>query len=186
MNLLTWIRNNKLAFALYCLIALAATSAIWNWYKPQPTIQRQFAPAPEAKETAQIERETVPVKSIQAINKEKAAKRLNLPPSVKEDKSKAVTSTAEVTTKEGRIIAANILDTSTGVSEIYTKEEKSFFGFPSNKEIGIRYGASTEGMEGNIYGRWQFLRAGNAYLGAYGEIDTSAKAKAMVDLSFQW
>jgi len=81
-----------------------------------------------------------------------------------------------------------VLDTKTGESKLIAKQQPvPFIDFENKKEIGVRYGATIKnGMEADIYGRWDFLRIGNVHLGVYGEANTSGDAKAMVGISYRW
>src|SRR6185369_2256952 len=99
----------------------------------------------------------------------------------------------EVTTHDGDKVSTVAVmttpaDGSPATVAIVAKEQPpALFGFPAVVELGLRYGLGTRnGQEGNLNARWQFLRVGNLYLGAYGEIGTQPEAKAMIDLSYRW
>ena len=80
------------------------------------------------------------------------------------------------------------MNTSTGETTIVAKEKPlPLFGFPNEKEVMLRYGLSTrDAYSGNLAAKWQFLRVGNFYVGAYGEIDTRPDAKAMIEVAYKF
>jgi len=173
------------------LAALALAAAVVAWYRDQhPAVisRTEYVKVPEIKTVTKIKTVKVPVKEVVTIEKEVVVEKLKLPDEVAKDENKQVITTGEVTPYEGKTNVVAVLDTKTGESKLIAKQQPvPFIDFENKKEIGVRYGATIKnGMEADIYGRWDFLRIGNVHLGVYGEANTSGDAKAMVGISYRW
>lgn len=185
-----WIRTGLAIVAI-----IAVCSALWNWYHPrtQTVTKTEYKTQTEEKVVEKIKRITVPgPERIVTIEKPVIVRELGLPQSVADDPNQQIVANAETTTEDGDIISSvAIMDAPPGqpatVTIIAKEKPQQLFGFPSNIEAGVRYGLSTKtAQEGNIFARWQFLRIGKVYMGAYGEITTQPNAKAMLEASFRF
>jgi len=175
---------------LLCVLILAIASMVYNWYRPPNTVTtQQYVPVPQIKQVEKLRTVEVPVEKVVVVEKEKLVEVVKyLPAEIKNDPNKQVTASASLgSTRTGYDVLATI-DTKTGVSGIVAKEKPlPLLGFPSDVEAGIRYGLSSQqGQGGSVYGRYRFLRVGNAHLGAYGEASTTPEAKVMLDLSYRF
>lgn len=185
-----WLRNNKLTAILTIIALIALCSMLWNWYHPQvkTVVTTQYQTVEKEKVVEKIRTVKVPgPKEIVTIEKQVIVKKLKLPESVASNPDTVITGNADVPPSEGGTSIVSVLNTQTGETTIIAKEKPlSLFGFPSNAEAGVRYGLTTSGQEGDIYGRWQFLRIGKVFVGTYGEITTRPEAKAMMEASFKF
>lgn len=186
--LLTWIRGNVLLIVFFIIAAVAASSAAWNWYHPQvKTItQTEYRTVTQEKVVEKIKRVEVPGPTrIITIDKQTIADKLDIHPI---SDNEQIISNADIPPSESGTSAVTVLNMDTGESKIIAKEKPlSLFGFPSNVEAGLRYGLATQsGQEGDLFARWQFLRVGKVYLGAYGEMTTKPEAKIMLEGSFRF
>lgn len=191
MRLLLILKDNKTAVVLFVVTVVAVSSATYNWYHPQTkTVTRtQYQTVEKEKVVEKIRTVRVPgPKEIVTIEKIKIVEKLVLPPSIANDPNQVVTGNADVPPSEGGTSVVSVLDISTGETTIVAKEKPlSLFGFPSDVEVGIRYGLSTDtAQQGQVYGRWSFLRVGKLYLGAYADVSTKPEARAMLDISFKF
>lgn len=191
MRLLLILRNNKTAVILFIVAVVAVSSAAWNWYHPRTTTvtRTQYQTVGKEKVVEKIRTVKVPgPKEIVTIEKQVIVEKLVLPPSIASDPNQVITGNADVPPSQGGTSVVSVLNTVTGETEIIAKEKHlSLFGFPSDVEAGIRYGLSTDtAQQGQVYGRWNFLRVGKLYLGAYADVSTRPEARAMLDVSFKF
>jgi hypothetical protein len=187
---------DKIKVALIIIAALAIGSSVYNWYKPvNPVTTKEYIKVPEEKLVTKIVRVPVPgPKEIITIEKKVIVEKLKLPEWFATNKNEQAIANADLKPSKGGYSVVGTLNTETGVGNIIAKEkERPFFGFPNEKEIGIRAGVSNNGTTGDIYGRWQFVRAGKTYLGAYvegsastGTTSNNAVGKAMIDISYKF
>lgn len=182
---------NRTTIIAGMLAALAITAAVVSWYRDQhPAVisRTEYVKVPEIKTVTKIKTVKVPVKEVVTIEKEVVVEKLMLPDEVAKDTDKQVITTGEVTPYEGKTNVVAVLDTQTGESKLIAKQQPMpFIDFENKKEIGVRYGATIKnGMEADIYGRWDFMRIGNIHLGVYGEANTSGDAKVMGSISYRW
>jgi len=164
-----------------------------RWKTTEPP---QYIKVPEIKEVVKykIKRVEVPVEKIVVLEKDKIIKHVkNLPEEFVNDTKKQVTSTAELKPSKAGYDVMNIIDTETGISEIYAREHRlPFFGFENQGEVGIRVGLSDAGREIDVYAQRNFVRVGSFHIGGYVEgsyrPDSSNPAgwKTMAVLSRQW
>lgn len=181
--------SNKLTVLLVIISVAAVSSATWNWYHPQvKTVTRtEYRTHVEEKEVTKIKRVLVPGPTkIVTIEKQVIVDKLGVDPAPPEGQE--IIANAEFDCGETDVSALAIMDMTAGTTTIIAKEKPlGLFGFPSNIEAGLRYGLSTQTMQqAGAYARWQFLRIGGFYLGAYGELTTQPEAKAMLDLSYHF
>lgn len=192
LQLKTYLFSNKLSVILIIISAVAVSSATYNWYHPQTVTvtKTEYRTQIEEKEVVKIKRVLVPgPKQIVTIEKQAIVDKLGIDPVPGEGKE--IIANAEITCGKDDtpdVSVITIMDTTTGESQIIAKEKPlSLFGFPSNIEAGLRYGLSTQTtQQGDLYARWQFLRIGKIFLGAYGEMTTMPEAKAMLEASFKF
>jgi hypothetical protein len=182
---------NRKTVLTYILVVLALTAAILAWYRGQsPTVisRTAYVKVPEIKMVTKIKRVMVPVKEIVTIEKQAISEKLKLPDEVTKDANKQIITTGEVTPYEGKTNVIAVLDTATGESELIAKQQPlPFVDFENKREIGLRYGATIKnGMETDIYGRWDFLRVGGMHLGLYAEANSNSEAKAMISVGYRW
>lgn len=148
-----------------------------------------FNEAPQIKEVTKIERIKVPVKEVQVIEKTKLVKEVQLPEWVKKDENQQVIATGTVAPDRNRgdVEAVTTLNTQSGESTMLMRQkDRSLFGLPNEKEIGVGYGISTKGkMDVTVYGRWDVLRIGNVIVHAYGEANQS-EAKAEIRAGYRF
>lgn len=187
----TFLLDNKTAVALFFIAVIAVSSAAWNWFHPEVKTLTRTEYREVEKEKVVVKIKTVKVpgpREIVTIEKQVIVERLSLPPDVATDDAKVITGNADIEPSESGTSVVSVLDTVTGETVLIAKEQPlSLFGFPSDLELGVRYGLSTQAIqEGNLYGRWQFLRVGKVKLGGYLEISTLPEMKAMLDASFRW
>jgi hypothetical protein len=195
-TILKWLKvtQNLIIVGLSIVAIIALISATYNYYKKPATITvKEYVPTTEIKEVTKIKRVEVPVEKVVTIEKEVIVEKLTLPEWLKTDPNKQILATAEIPPYKGKTNAVSVLDTKTGASEIIAKQiPRSLFGLANEREIGIRYGygyfnkESKFQDEGAVYGRWDFLRIGNAYLGVYGEGTTRGDAKAQLSLGYKF
>ncbi len=190
--LMTWLRSNKLSAILIIISVASVSSSTWNWYHPQvnTVTKTEYRTQTEEKEVVKIKRVLVPgPKQIVTIEKKVIVDKLGIDPVPGEGKE--IIANAEIESGSddtGDVSVIAVMDTVTGETEIIAKAKPvSLFGFPSNIEAGVRYGLSTQDLQqGNLFARWQFLRVGKLYLGAYGEMTTHPEAKGMLEVSFKF
>jgi hypothetical protein len=172
------------------IAVLAVLSAIYNFRKAPVTVTRdRYTEVPKEKAVEKIRTVTVPGPTkIVTIEKPVIAEKLDMGIDFAEDPEKQAIANADLPPSKAGYSAVAVIDMADGHTVIQAKEKPlPLFGFPSEKEIGLRYGLRSNGLQGgNVYGKWTFLRVGNLYLGAYGEIDTRPEAKAMLDLSYRF
>ncbi len=181
--------NKIIIGALIMLLTIACIAAFVGWRREIPVLSRtEYLPAPEIKKAAKIPRMRVPVKEIVALDKKVAAKTMQIPEALVKDDHQQITATAAVPPYEGQTNTLVVMDTSTGESQIIARQEPlSFIAFETKKEIGVRYGITIKnGMEADVFGRWDFLRIGSIHLGVYGEVNSLGDGKAMLSLAYRW
>jgi hypothetical protein len=174
---------------LTILLILAAASSVYKWYHKSTGSTTTYVKVPEIKEVIKIQRVTVPgPERIVTIEKTVIVDKLKLPEWIKTDADEQAIATAVIEPYKGKTNAVGLLNTKTGVGQIVAKQEPlPLFGFVNDKEIGVRYGTSIKnGMETDIYGRWDFVRVGNVNVGVYGEATSYGEAKAMVSVGYKW
>lgn len=189
------LKNRIEMIALFLVALLAVASAIVSWWRANhitPISKTEYVKVPEIKEVVKIKKVEVPgPKVVETIEKKVIVEKLKLPDWVKDDIDQQVIATAEIPPYKGATDAVAILNTKTGKSDIIAKQRSlSFFDFVNEKEIGIRYGMNInqDGTKNQaaVYGKWDFVRVGNAYIGGYVEANTGSEAKAMVSVGYKF
>ena len=183
------VKIDKSKIILFIVAALAIASALYAWYRPQPVINKtEYVNVPQIKEVVRIKRIEVPVEKVVTIEKQVVVEKLKLPEAILKDEAKQIVATGEITPYEGVTNVVAVLDTKSGESEIIAKQKPlSLIAFENKKEIGVRYGVNaTKGLQGDLYGRWDFLRVGSSHLGVYAEVNSRAEAKAMLSVGYRW
>jgi hypothetical protein len=178
---------------LIVLCCVMGVSMLHSWFNPASTPNTtQYTVAPSIKEVERIKVVTVPGPTqIITIEKEKVVEKLKLPDEIAKNPDKQVVATATIAPYEGDTHAVAVMDTKTGQGSILVEPQPlSLFAFENRKEIGIRGGIGTEGKQGDLYGRYTFLRVGHFHASAYGEIAASEKGsgngKAMIELGYRF
>lgn len=172
------------------LAVIALLSIFSTWYKPAPTVtQATFSKPPEMKSAKNIKTSAIPVRQVIALNKKDASEKLKLSDEVAKDDTKQITATAEIPPYEGKTDVIAIFDTATQETTINAKQQRlSFFALESKLAIGGRLGyviGDRTGTEGEVYGRWDFLRVTHAHVGLYGDFNPqAATGRAMI--SVEW
>ena len=183
---------HKIIMGILALITcIAVVSATAMWYRGGKTTltTTQYTVPPQIKVVEKIKRVNVPGPvQIVTVEKQVVVEKLKLPAWISGDVNEQVIATAEIPPYAGKTNAAAILNTSTGKGDIVAKQVPlPLFGFESVKEIGIRGGIDEKAeLEGDVYGRWDFLRVGNVHVGAYVEGNTRGEGKAMVSAGYKW
>jgi hypothetical protein len=175
--------------ALIAVALVACASAIYFWYSAPASSKVEYIKVPKIRTVTKIKKVVVPGPgSILTVEKQVVVEKLSLPDWVKDNKDKQVVATAEIAPYEGTTNAVAIMDTNTGVSEIIAKQMPlSLFGFENKREIGIRAGVDMKGGPvTSVYGRWGFLRVGNAHVGVYGEADSNGDAVAQIEIGYRF
>ncbi len=179
--------------ALYMLLILASASAVYGWFfRPAQTVTKtEYVNVPQEKVVTKIKTVTVAgPERIVTIDKPIVVEKLKLPAWVAQDQNKQVIANADIEPHKGHVSAVAILDTQTGEAQILAKElPQKFLGFENTREIGMRYGFSSEtasGREAQIYGRWTFARVGNVKIAGYVEANTRPDGKALLDVRYEW
>jgi hypothetical protein len=171
-------------------VALIAMGVAWYGEKYKPIISKTGYVTPKPmKKVGKIKKKEIPVEKIISYDKEEVVKKVKgLPNYFVENADEQVIASADLPeTKTGYEVLGTI-NTQTGVGNIIAKEKKqSLFGFPNEKEIGIRAGYNT-GMrqQVSVYGKWDFLRVGNIYLGAYGEGNSEGNAVGQLEIAYRF
>ncbi len=181
----------RMTIMVTILAALALTAAVVAWYRDQhPAVisRTEYVKVPEIKTVTKIKRVMVAVKEVVTIEKPVIVEKLKLPEEIAKDENKQVIATGEVTPYEGKTNVVTVLDTKSGESRVIARQQPlPFIDFENRRELGLRYGPSVKnGMEADIYGRWDFLRIAGAHLGLYAEANSNGDAKAMISVGYRW
>lgn len=171
---------------------IALLSMLSAWYKPATTVtQATFEKPPEMKPAKKIKTAAIPVRQIIALDKKEASEKLKLPEEIAKDDTKQITATAEIPPYEGKTDIIAIFNTATQATQINAKQQRlSFFALENKKAIGGRLGyvfGDRIGTEGEVYGRWDFLRVEHAHVGFYGDFNPqAATGRLMINLEYRW
>jgi hypothetical protein len=176
---------------LIIVTIVALIAAGYAWYKeehPSTISKTQYVNIPQIKTVTKIKTVMIPMKQVQAVDKEAVSSSLKLSDDIAKNPDKQITTTGVVPAYEGKTNVISVIDTKTGQSEIIAKEQPlPLFGFENKKEIGIRAGYSIKNnQEGDIYARWDFLRIGNVHIGVYGDANTAGDGRAMISVGYKW
>jgi hypothetical protein len=175
---------------LTVLLLTASAPALYHWYrKPQVITHTEFVPAKPIPKAAKVKRVKVPgPKEVVTLDKPTLLQKIDLPQSFKDNPDLQAIATASIAPYRGTTSAIALLNTQTGVGEIIAKREPlPLFGFVNDKEVGIRAGVNTKGNpEVTAYGKWDFVRVGNAHIGAYVEASSTGDAKAQIGIGYRF
>lgn len=184
------LRGKILLFCLVLVAALAAASSLVGWFRQTPVISSvEYIKVPQIKTVTKIEKVVVPgPERIVTVEKEKIVEKEKLPDWIRDNADIQVVATGEIAPYEGTTNVIAVIDTKMGDSEIVARRVPlPFFGFENVKETGLRVGLDRTGeLAGAIYGRWSFLRVGNAHLSAYGEADNKGNAGVMLEIGYRF
>lgn len=177
---------------LIVIVAICLTSIGYNIFRPPNTITKtEWTKPPEPKEIRTIEKILVPGPTqVITIDKPVIVERLKLPETFKNNTSLQAISSADLEPTKSGYTVIGTLNTSTGEGGLIAKEkERSLAGLPSNLSVGARYGPTFDGQQAVVYGKYQPLRIGNAYIGLYGEGNTGRRlrpdGKVMIELEYK-
>lgn len=188
-----WHEHKRWIIAVLIIVLIFGYYAKWKLAKPP-----QYIKVPEIREVIKykIKKVEVPIESgkVVVLEKKELVKHVeNLPEGFKDNPKKQATSTADLPPSKSGHDVLNIIDTESGVSEIFAKERKlSFFGLESKREIGARAGLSDAGRQVDVYLQQDVARIGTFYLSGYLEgsyrpdSDNNAGWKAMAVIKKEW
>jgi hypothetical protein len=180
--------NSSKAFCV--LIPLVLASLLFAWYDKTPIPSTQlFSQATPIKGTNVTKTEvTLTSNKIKIIPKSAVKKSITPLPAEVDDKSVEVLDTAEVAPSENGTKVISVVNTETGETKIYTKENPpDLFAFENRWRVGVGYGVGTEGTTAKIFGEYTALRVGKFHFGVQSEIVTTtyrspeAKVLAVID-----
>jgi hypothetical protein len=103
-----------------------------------------------------------------------------------------ITATADLPESDNGYEEVSVIDTKTGASQIMAREKAApWFQLRNDAAIGIRYGLCAGPGQitpycGDVYGKWDFLRVKDAYLGASGALGTDSSARLQLGLEYRW
>lgn len=165
--------------------AVMLLAALKAWYTPPATpTQPGFAAAKPIPALAMVPSVAIKLPAatqIKVLPKEHVAvKQQALPAEVVQNPAQQITATATAPASQAGTQIVTTLDTTTGVTSIYTKPiEPKLFELVNLRRIGAGYGLSTGGSVVKVFGEWSFLRVGNAYVGV--QADMTAQTNRAVD-----
>jgi hypothetical protein len=175
---------------IFIVALLAGASAIHSWFADKLVTSETFTEAKDMKKAKDITRERVKANvPIEVLKKEEAVKKLKIGDPIKSNPNIQITDTAELPPWEGKTNVLATWDTAEGKIKINAEQVPlSFFGFENKKELGVRVGYSTDGMEmrSTVFGRWQFARIGNVHLGIYGEANSRGEGIGQLEISYKF
>jgi hypothetical protein len=185
--------TERKAFCMF--IPVMVMALFFSWYSPAnlPVEQKVFAPAAPIKGTdvPKVEKK-IKKGTIKVIPKGTVEKKVTpLPPEIKNNDAVEVMDTAEVPPSEWGHKVISSINTDTGDTSLYVKENTpDLFAFESKKVVGAAYGYSTSGTVAEIYGSYQFLRVGNVHVGIRGEVIAETmrapEAKILGTAEYRW
>jgi len=172
----TAVKSITLVRVIYALVVIfLAVSAIWAWYRKPKVInvpQTQYVYVPQIKEVIKVKKEYITVDKVQVLGKAEALKKLDgFPAGIANDPDKQITSTGVIPPYKGKTNVLNVLDTKSGISEIMAKQVGlPFIAIEQERYAGARIGSTGQVT---VFAEWNFLRIGNAHIGAYGQYGTA-------------
>lgn len=162
-------------------------SALWGWYrKPESVTQTVFTPAPILPAVVKVKTVYVTVKEgkVVVLDKAEALKRIKGLEAIAADPNKQITSTASIAPYKGKTSTLNVIDTNTGISQIYAKREPlPLFAIEQDRYAGVRIGST-----GNVtaFAEWNFLRVGKAHLAGYGQYSTKDQGEVGIQVKIEF
>lgn len=166
------------SYAGLIILIIVIASLYWTYKHPKVIYQSIYYPLPPVIKTEKV---YIPIK-VEVLNKAEAIKKIALPEEIISNSAKQITSTGIALPYEGTTNIVNVIDTESGKSIIFAKQNPlPPMEFLNNREIGVRY----NGWDKEVYGRWQFFRAGGVRLGLYGEMGDGG-SRVMVEASYKF
>jgi len=177
---------------IFIIVLLTLTSAIYGYYHP---IEKNVPGDTQYKEVPV----PVPYKVISKITVTVPGVTVYAKPEIKEvwpdwftgDPNQQLTAIGLVQPYRGQTECASVINIATGDSRIVTKQlPLSLFGFDNDKWFGFgaAYVFDKDGLRNQFdaHAGWSFVRVGNWYVKAYGEVNTRPEgiAKLNTDLHF--
>ena len=153
------------------LLVAACGVVLWSlWPRPTPPIGVS-APLPPAKEVRTVERVRTEVKVVY-VYPDKVKEKLNLPPAVVADAAKQVSATGKLHAEERPYTLTAVLDTGTGVSEVYARPDPlPWIGPGKRGAVGIAYGIKDGDTTARLYGSRDLLRIKALHAGVTATLD---------------
>lgn len=177
--------------------------------------QNQFHPVPVIKETTKIQRVQVacPAAGIITLDKAEVAKQLDIdflqggdivgathaspaspegstPSLVKGRAGEGlqVTTTADLPESDNGIDVVALMNMETGETQLVAREKEApWWQFRNDGAVGVKYGINQHLTPiSDVYGKWDFLRLKNVYLGVSGTISTDGDAKLQLGAEYRW
>lgn len=157
---------NKLKlYGPWALALLGLFSAIWSWYHPK--YESDGTTRTVYQNVTKNVTKTVPVACPNGVIRGTGADFVI--PASQTGSFEPVLSEGDVPASQGGFDLKTTLSPTTGEVTIWAKPTpRAFFGFENDQEIGIRYNLT----EGQLFGRWTFVRVGSFYGSAYAEGST--------------
>ena len=175
---------------LLCILIVAGMLFIYKLFFYHAPVTGIYTTPPPAKGMPSKPSKTVAVKEIQVYDKKQAAEEMHLPSEIINDPTKEVVASALLKPSEGGYTIAAITDTSTGVTELTTREEpRPLFAFGGKSEVGALVGITTGGEAAIIYARQNIGRVGPVNLGGAvggGMIGGKIGGGGFVDVKVEW
>jgi len=190
----TWLRTTY-RYILAGVGAVMLLAALKAWYTPPaaPT-QPGFVAAKPIATLAAVPTVAISLPAttkLQVLPKEQVVAKLPaLPAEVTQNPAQQITATATAPASTAGTQIVSTLDTTTGVTSIYTKPiEPKLFELVNQRRIGAGYGLSSGGYTAKVFGEWSFLRVGNAYVGVQADMTAQngavdARGMLIVDYRF--
>ena len=170
------------------LIALLAILYLWyDHTHPKVIYQKEMVEVPVHKEILRVKTVQLACVNVVAYDKDKASENLDVPDTVKADESKQITAAGEIGPYEGTTTVTAVFDTGTGRTSLLSRREPlPFFSLMNDKEVGIRYGYTSDSIGFDLYGKLTFLRIGRVHTALYVESNSRSDAKAMLQAGYRF
>ena len=170
---------------------LLASFAKGYWQSPGAVPGYQVAKAAIA--VSGMKKQEIKAKTVKALPKREASKKLDLPPDVTDDDQQEIIDTAEIPPAPRGATTVTVLDTVTGDSKTLVKiKPRPLVEILTGTAVGLRYGLTSKGTQAvDAYIRRDLLRIGHVHLAAYGEVRSTItnpepEARGMLDVSLRW
>jgi hypothetical protein len=143
----------------------------WKTFFYHPPVTGIYTAPPPAKGMPVVPTKLVSLAvPIKVYDKKQAAKKMSLPDEIVSDPKKELVATGRVEPPDSDYTTtiAAITDTSTGVTALETKTDRSLFGFGGSSSIGALAGVSNKGQTALVYANQDLLRIGPVKFGVAG------------------
>ena len=156
----------------------AAAIVMWSlWPRPSPPVG-ESAPLPPAKEVVKVERVRTEVKVVYVYPPTVKAK-LDLPAAIQQDAAKQVTATGKLQAQERPYTLTSVLDTNTGISEVYARPDPlPWIGPGKRGEVGLAYGIKDGEPTARLYASRDLIRVKALHAGVMATLDHDGEAFA--------